>query len=1102
MGSLSASRSHPRPSQDPDVGLDNPLIAAASRYQGRLDANGTMPDNYLENAMAARKRLASRHPSGPTSWTFLGPTNLGGRIRSILLHPTNPNIMWIGSCGGGIWKSLDGGTTWNPMDDFLPGMAIGCMALDPTNPNILYAGTGEGFFETDAATTNTSCIRGAGIFKSVDGGTTWTQIPATKNPDFYFVNRLSISPANPNVILSATSTGIFRSIDGGVNWTKTLANEWAYDVDFNPNDASKAVAGVHEKGVYYSNDGGVTWTHSTSIATHRSEVAYAPSDPSIVYVAAADNEQITIWRSADGGVTFTHQSAAAIGNYAAYNDALWVNPTDSASIIYGGVYLYGSNDSGASNTPVLGDVHADMHTIVTQPGFNGTSNRTIFIGCDGGLYKVPAYNVNSATFISGMGMTQFYGAAINPISGRVMGGTQDNYTLLYSGDKNNWTISAGGDGGYNQTDPNDSRYFYGCVYWAYQFRSIDGGFNTDYIFNGPNPITDAGDNTRVNFINPFTLDPNNSSRMLVGTIQLWRSNNVKAAQPDWFVIKPSIAPPGRDGKGGVGGINAHMLPNNPYNISTVTVAKGNSDIIWVGHNNGQVFKTTNGTATQPTWKRVDTTGPLPARWVSKIAIDPQNSNHVYVSYLGWHDDSIFETKDGGLSWKDIASGKLIPASVNVIALHPTQPGWLYAGTDLGLYTSTDNGLTWTTVPAGPGTVSIEEITFKDAATFVVATYGRGMWMCQIAFSSTPEITTISPTNGIAGGSGFELTVNGKNFTSSSIVKWNGANRPTVYVSPNQLKAAIPSSDIAFAQVVPIQVTTPPPGGGNSNVVSFTINNPVPNVTSITPSTVTAGSSAFTLTVNGSNFISGSKIKWNGVVRNTVYVSPTKLTTLIAATDIATVGSALISVFNVAPGGGDSSTATLSIVNAYPVALSINYATLTGGMTANAVVTLSGPAPVGGLVLAMTKSGPCTVPATLTVPAGKTYVAFSIPTQATATTTTCTIGATANSHTAAKLLQVQSPRPTSLNLNPSTVTGGTSSVGSFTLSGPAPVGGMNVTILTGMSWIAQVPATVFVAAGQTSGTFTITTKKPAQTTSVGIWALYQGRGMMTFLDVNP
>jgi hypothetical protein len=618
------------------------------------------------------------------------------------------------------------------MDDFLAGITVSTMVLDRTNPNVLYAGTGEGFFETEEGTTNTACIRGAGIFKSTDGGLNWIQLPATVGPDFYFVNRISQSPTSANTLVAACSTGMWRTTNGGVTWTKTLANEWMYDVDFHPTDGSQLVAGSHENGVYRSTDGGITWTHSVSIAGHRTEVAYAASSPTTVYATVSQANSIRVWRSTNGGTTFSLRTGAGISTYEAYNSALWVSPTNSNTLIYGGVNLYRSTDGGNARSQVFTNVHADMHGFATHPQYDGTTNRIIYIATDGGLYRCNDSSGTNGSIASvpGLGITQFYGASINPVSGRIFGGTQDNGTRLFTGNIANWTQSAGGDGGYTATDPADANYFYGTIYWALHFRSTNGGANTSYIYNTANPIADADNEAMVNFENYLALDPNNSSRMLVCARRLWRSNNVKAASPDWFIIKPDIAPPGNR-RPGPGGGNAHFATNNPYNISTVAVAPGNSNVIWVGHNNGEIYVTSNGTAATPTWTRVDTSGPLPDRWVSRIAVDPTNPNHAYAAFLGWHDDSVWETTDGGLSWNDIASGKLIPASVNVISVHPTKPGWLYAGTDLGLFTSSNNGGSWTTVSDGPGAVPVEDISFRNPSLIMIATYGRGIWTAPI-----------------------------------------------------------------------------------------------------------------------------------------------------------------------------------------------------------------------------------------------------------------------------------------------------------------------------------------------------------------------------------
>lgn len=727
--------------QLPPLKPDKPLQAAMQRYQARLNADGTLPDNALMKAKHQRDMMVSqagqqRAGVSPAVWQYVGPNNIGGRIRAIVCHPTNTNILWVGTASGGIWKTTDGGTTWFPLDDFMASLAVGCMALHPSQPDVLYAGTGEGFFETVEGSGNTAAVRGAGIFKSTNGGTTWIQIPTTANPDFYMVNRIAMHPTDPNTMLVATSTGLFRTNDAGNSWNK-VSNEYVYDVDFHPTDGSKAVMGVHENGVFFSTDGGLTWTHSPSIAGHRTELDYARSSPSILYASVSEADLNRIWRSTDGGATWTIAAGAGISCYSAYNNALWVSPSNANNLMFGGVYLYRSTNSGASNARCFNNIHADAHVFATHPQYNGGTNKIVYVGTDGGIFRINDWTgtATNFTFISNsLGATQFYGAAINPISGRIMGGTQDNYTLLYSGNPNNWTVSAGGDGGYAATDYTDANYFYGCIYWALQFRSTNGGTSTSYIYNTANPITDANDDTMVNFINHHILDPNDPNRYYVATARLWRSSNVKAASPAWFIIKPELPLP-RNPNGG----NAHFAGNPPRNISTIAVAKGNSNVIWVGHNNGQVYKSTDGMNTNPTWTRMDTNGPLPGRWVSKIWIHPTDSNRVYVSYFGWSPDNVWRTLDGGLTWQDI-SGNLPDAPTSCIAGHPTMTGWLYAGTDIGLFTSTDDGATWSPLTQGPGTVPVEEINWKNNNTVMAVTHGRGVWLATV---NAPEQTFVA-----------------------------------------------------------------------------------------------------------------------------------------------------------------------------------------------------------------------------------------------------------------------------------------------------------------------------------------------------------------------
>ncbi|MGH7969862.1 MAG: hypothetical protein ACREIC_14150, partial [Limisphaerales bacterium] len=217
--------------------LDHPGVAKHQGYQNfqmlrMRDEHGQIPPDGLMQALDHRRQVGSNPDlfpathdqsllmpdfgtagplvAGVTSggWTWLGPGNIGGRVRALVMHPTLTNVFWCGGVDGGIWKSTNNGVSWYPLNDFMANLAVSCMVMDPTNSNTLYAGTGEAMYNADA-------IRGAGIFKTTDGGTTWTQLAATANSSYQYVGRLAISPTNSQVILAATRSGIFRSTDAG-----------------------------------------------------------------------------------------------------------------------------------------------------------------------------------------------------------------------------------------------------------------------------------------------------------------------------------------------------------------------------------------------------------------------------------------------------------------------------------------------------------------------------------------------------------------------------------------------------------------------------------------------------------------------------------------------------------------------------------------------------------------------------------------------------------------------------------------------------------------------------------------------------------------------
>jgi hypothetical protein len=473
----------------------------------------------------------------------------------------------------------------------------------------------------------------------------------------------------------------------------------------------------------YSTDGGFNWTAATGDLNRvegfgsRIELAYAPSDPSIVYASVAGNGG-TIWRSTDGGQSYAETTIGGTSGVSWYANPLWVDPTDADVLRTGGYNIYGSTNGGVTLIQVSDGYimtvqpHVDIHFFVHDPGYDGDQNRRFYVCTDGGIWT--AEDVYAASPQGGWARreqtyrtTQFYGAAGDGPTGLMIGGTQDNGTLRLVDPDDQALLTFGGDGGFCAIDATDPDYVYGEYIRLLIHRSTNGGLSAGYIHDG---ILDAGED--ANFIAPFILDPNDPNTMLAGGRSLWRSTNVKLNSPDWSAIRA----PGTS------------------RISAVAVAPGNPDVIWVGQNDGVVARTANGTAATPDWTAVDDNGaanPLPDRYVTRIVIDPADRDVAYVSLGGFSPDNLQKSIDGGASWTDITGAGptgLPDVPIRGVARHPTQPNWLYVGTEVGVFASDDGGATWSTNDFGPAAVSVDEVVFMHNSTrLLAATHGRGLF---------------------------------------------------------------------------------------------------------------------------------------------------------------------------------------------------------------------------------------------------------------------------------------------------------------------------------------------------------------------------------------
>jgi photosystem II stability/assembly factor-like uncharacterized protein len=773
---------------------DRPALRSEFRFTQTLGDGGTgaPPQHAVETAVTELFVAAVTDPPAQTAgvptgppaaappapgeagltvaaWQWLGPGNIGGRIRGIVIDPGDPSRMWAASVGGGVWHTQDGGATWATVDDFLGNLACACIAMNPADPLTIYAGTGEGFGNLDA-------IQGNGIFATSDG-VTWAVLPATRVPDFTFVNRIAVAPSG--VVLAATNSGLFRSADAvRATWTRVLAGVIA-DVKFDPRDNGRAVAGAGTGAgpggaAWFTTDGGLTWTaasHGTAWQG-RVELAYAAKNPDIVY-ASVQMTSGAIWRSEDGGASYQPRAtrtvrgatpAEYLGDQGWYGNAIWAgDPTDENLVIAGGIDLWRSTDGGNSLAEISTwwahppSPHADQHAIVAHPSYNGTTNRTMFFGSDGGIWSAPDLHAvgreATAPFVNGwegldnsFGVTQFYAGAGHADSGKLIGGAQDNGTLCFDPQQGpqKWTTIFGGDGGWCAADPTDPDVFYGEYVFLAIHRNTDGGASQDengdryihgQVWNDakgawdwkpvPHRIPDAmpgpsGQSPKALFIAPFVLDPNQSERILAGGLSLWRTNDARTPNtptngPSWQSIKNPIVTAGS---------------TRGFEVSALAVAPGDSDTIWVGHANGALFLTSNGTAGSPSWQPVRSASFPPQRYCTSITIDADQNDVVYVAFAGYTRGNLWVTHDGGVNWSDL-SATLPTAPVRAVTRHPRRDGFVYAGTEVGLFASEDSGATWSPTNQGPTNCSVDDL-FWMGETLVSVTHGRGMYRIDLS----------------------------------------------------------------------------------------------------------------------------------------------------------------------------------------------------------------------------------------------------------------------------------------------------------------------------------------------------------------------------------
>ena len=350
----------------PGAPLDYPDDASIWRQRRYEDEQGRIPPRAWQAALEARERTVAASALLPAAggiargaWVERGPDNVAGRSRAVVIDPRNTQRMFAGAVSGGLWLSTNAGTSWSLVDGWWANLSVGALTMDPSNPDTLYVGTGEGFYSLAHPLRSIShFVRGAGVLKSTDGGQSWNLLPATAN--WLAVTRIAVSPADSNLLLASRRPGgIARSTNGGQTWTDVAVADTSFQVAFDPNDGTKAVAhlaavSVQTHQVVTSTDSGLTWQpalsglNSVAGENSRIELAYARSAPGVVFASVGGSG--AVWRSADGGRTWAQRGSGTGTSY--YYNCIWVDPTNENLVVVGALHIRRSSNGGSSFTQI------------------------------------------------------------------------------------------------------------------------------------------------------------------------------------------------------------------------------------------------------------------------------------------------------------------------------------------------------------------------------------------------------------------------------------------------------------------------------------------------------------------------------------------------------------------------------------------------------------------------------------------------------------------------------------------------------------------------------------------------------------------------------
>ncbi|MBO6534371.1 MAG: hypothetical protein JJ967_15140, partial [Muricauda sp.] len=691
----------------------------------------------------------------------IGPAGMSGRVTAIDVVHSNPDVMFVGTASGGLWKSTSGGIKWEPVFDNEVTASIGAVAIQQSNPSVIWVGTGEG-------NPRNSLNGGYGIYKSLDGGKSWKSMGLEKTRH---IHRVIIDPTDPNTVYVGAigspwgehpERGVFKTTDGGETWEKVLFvnnKTGVADLVMDPTNPNKLIAAMWEhkrepwffnsggvgSGLHMTHDGGKTWKKITAEDglpkgdLGRIGVAIARNKPNIVY-ALVEAKKNALYKSTDGGFKWEKiNDKEDIGNRPFYYSEIYVDPQNENRVYSVFTYINVSEDGGKNFSQLMpaygvdNGVHPDHHAWWIHP----ENGQFMLDGNDGGL-NITKNGGKTWRFIGNLPVAQFYHISTdNEYPYNVYGGMQDNgswrgpaYVWRQQGIRNSyWQEIAFGDGFDVVPDPDDSRYGYAMSQQGYVSR-YDWQTGDGYIVRPTPP--DADTKLRFNWNAAIGQDPFNNSTVYFGSQFVHKSTDKGLT---WEVISPDLTTNDKEKQkqSESGGLTMDATgAENHCTIIVIEPSPVEQNMLWVGTDDGRVHYTLNG---GETWTEVtkNIKGLPTGSWIPQIKASQNNKGEALLVANDYrrfnYTPYAYRTKDYGKTWTRIVDENDVKGYTLSIIEDPKNPNLMFLGTDDGLYISLDAGSNWKKWNKGFPTVSTKDLAIHPREQdLVIGTFGRAAWV--------------------------------------------------------------------------------------------------------------------------------------------------------------------------------------------------------------------------------------------------------------------------------------------------------------------------------------------------------------------------------------